>query len=551
MIRHLHVSNFILIDKLDLDFSAGLNIITGETGAGKSILMGALELISGERADPKSLRLADQKCVIEAWFAGENERTDAIFQEEGIENEGDIIIRREILPGGKSRAFVNDSPVTLEVLKKIGSLLLDIHGQHDTLLLAAPERQLEILDYLAEAQPEKSQYRLAYSVWQKALLEYQKIKSRKEKEEAEFGYRQFVFEELEKAALKEGEQEALEKEAEMLRNAEDIRLKLHQTLDLLDGPTDMAAGIKMAAQSLGKLAPFSEKIGPLAERLNSIRLEMSDILGEIRNLEDEVQLDPDRLQAVEDRLSLLFQLQKKHRKDSEAELLAYLRQTAEELENFQALDEMLSAGEQAMKHGEEETRTAGARLRKKRKEHSAGIEEKMHRILADMALEKARFQVVTEDTQPGAQGMDKVAFLFSANPGKAPGDLKSVASGGEFSRLMLALKTMLAQKTAMPTLIFDEIDTGISGEVAMKVGVKIKEMARRHQVFAITHSAQMASRADAHWLVYKSHEGDETTSQIRLLSETESLEQIAKMISGSKVGEAALQAARELISGQG
>jgi DNA repair protein RecN (Recombination protein N) len=551
MIRHLQISNYILIDKLELDFQGGLNIITGETGAGKSILMGALDLISGERADPKALRMPDQKCIIEAWFAGENAVLDSFFQEEGIENEGETIIRREILPGGKSRAFVNDSPVTLDVLKKIGGLLLDIHGQQDTQLLGSTEKQLEIFDLLAKTGEEKKEYRQMFQAWQKALADLKETQKKKEKEEAEFGYRQFVFEELEKARLQEGEQESMEKEASLLRNAEDIQLKLHQTLDLLEGQSDIPSQMKLAYQSLEKLGGFSEKIGPTAERLKSIRLELADVLAEIKDIKEEIQLDPERLLEIEERLSLLYTLQKKHRKENEEGLLTYFKQIGSELESFQAMDDLLAEQEKLAKAWEEKTLASAQVLSKKRKECISEIENKLHALLADMALEKARFQIAIEQSEPGLNGSDKISFLFSANPGKAPADLKSVASGGEFSRLMLAMKALLAQITAMPTLIFDEIDTGISGEVAMKVGLKIKEMARFHQVFAITHSAQMASQADTHWLVYKSLENDKTTTEIKCLTESERLDEIAKMISGSKVGEAALQAARDLVMGHG
>jgi DNA repair protein RecN (Recombination protein N) len=547
MIRQLIVSNYILIDKLELTFEGGLHIITGETGAGKSILMGALDLISGERADPKALRNPDQKCFIEAWFRGEKKNLESILVEEGIENEEETIIRREILQGGKSRAFVNDTPVNLEVLRKIGNQLLDIHGQQDTRLLGSAENQLGMLDALAGTENQRETYQSLFFAWHEVEKKLAEKKETKAKEEAEFGYKQFVFNELDAAQLKPGEQEELEKEASLLRNAEGIKIKLNQILETLEGQIDIPSQIKMASQTLEKLAGFSIKMEPLAQRTKSLQIELQDILGEIRELEEAVLLSPERLLQVEERLSQLFILQKKYRKETEAELIEYYLQIGNELEAFQHTDEAISALESELKEKSELYLKYGHELSETRKKAIPEIEQSLHALLADMALEKASFKIELQENKPSSSGLDKIQFLFSANPGKALSDLKSVASGGEFSRLMLALKALLARKKAMPTLIFDEIDTGISGEVAMKVGLKIKEMARFHQVFAITHSAQMASQADAHWFVFKSQEGNQTLTSIKKLDQKERLTEIAKMISGSKISDAAIEAARVLV----
>jgi len=547
MIRHLSIRNYILIDQLELDFASGLNIVTGETGAGKSILMGALDLISGERADPKSLRNQEDKCVIEAWFSGEKQNLQAILSSLEIENEAETIIRREILPGGKSRAFVNDTPVNLESLRKIGNLLLDIHGQHDTILLGNADRQLEILDVLSDTKLVKDAYLSTYKAWKKAQSNLDLLVERREKDNAELGFKQFIFDELNKANIKEGEQEVLEKEAEMLRNAESIKVKLNQTIDLIEGSTDMPANLKSVASQLEKLGLFSSALGILAERAKSAFHEVKDILEELKEAELGIVHNPERQIQAEERLSTIYTLQKKHRKETDIDLIAFANQLSGELENFNQLDDEIEKATILFEKSELELKEFGHQLSLLRHSKKLDISQKLLLLLADMGMSNARFEVSISTASAAQTGMDKVIFLFSANPGQPLSELKNAASGGEFSRLMLALKCLLAGSQSMPTLIFDEIDTGISGEVALKVGKIIKNLATRHQVFAITHSAQMASQANAHWFVYKNQTSENTQTGVRQLSQNESLEEIAKMISGSKMSEASLKAARELV----
>lgn len=547
MISQLTITNYILIEHLEIRFHAGLNIVTGETGAGKSILMGALSLLSGDRADLKSMRNPNEKCVVEAWFSGDFPELNAILTEAGIDTDPESILRREILPGGKSRAFINDTPVTLDVLKKTAFLLFDIHGQQDTMLLGNQDKQTETLDVLAGTIPDLKQYQSAYQAWKKAGKALHDLKEKREREASEFSYKQFVFNELEEARLQEGEQEQLESRLSLLKNSEDIKIKLNSALDVLEGETDLPAQLKSITQQLEKLSSFSASFQSLAERLKSTYHEIKDIASEIREEEASLNHDPEAILASEERLSQLYSLQKKHRKDTDAQLIAFRDQLSEELGGFASLDDEIQALETAYQQTESDMKRLADHLHAVRSKKTAGISKDLVALVQDMGIPNARFEVSLEPCAPSVSGADSVRFLFSANPGLPLADLKNAASGGEFSRLMLAFKCLMARSTSMPTLIFDEIDTGISGEVAMKVGRIMKEMAGRHQVLSITHSAQMASRADAHWFVYKNQEKDTTRTSVRLLSESEQLEEIAKMISGSKLTEASLQAAKELI----
>lgn len=547
MIAQLNIRNFILIRELELRFHPGLNILTGETGAGKSILMGALGLLAGERAEGKTLRDPEQKCVLEAWFEGETPGLQALLEEAGIDSEPQTILRREMLPGGKSRAFVNDTPVTLEWLKRIGNLLFDIHGQQDTQMLGTADTQTVVLDLLAGSASLKKEYQHQYQAWKSALRERDELIRRRDQEASEFSYKQFVFSELEEARLRDGEQEELESSLDLIRNSEELKTKLNLALNQLDGEGDLAGQLKMVSGLVDKLSPFSEDFRDLAARLKSSWLEIRDISAGLREQEEKLLFDPEELLAKEERLSQLYTLQKKHRRDSVSALLSYQSQLAGELESWSGLDDAIEKCESEIVRLESQVRAIGSELSAMRKNAAPGIASGLLNLVSDMGMPKAKFELGLDPAEPGPTGCDKVKFLFSANPGLPLSELKNAASGGEFSRLMLAFKCLMAYSSQMPSLIFDEIDTGISGEVAMKVGNIIREMANRHQVLCITHSAQMASRAQAHWFVYKDQSEAETSTSVRRLSEAERLEEIAKMISGSKPGDAAYQAARELI----
>lgn len=549
MISKLLISNYLLIDSLEIQWDKGLNIITGETGAGKSILMGALELLTGERADLKVLAKSDQKCVVEGWFSVDNPAIYQILQSADIEADKETIIRREILPGGKSRAFVNDTPVTLDVLKNLGELLIDVHGQQETQLLARTETQTDTLDILCSALPEKDAFQTAFYHWKETRKKIAELEENLAKAQAELSYKQFVYNELDQAQLQPGEQENLEKQLEMLRHAEDIKSRLFQTLELLDGDPSLITMLKQSAQNLEKLRDFSPQLKDLAERLQSMWLEAKDIGAEISAIDNQMVHDPLQLQTMEERLSLIYSLQKKYRQANLDELIAFQQEVEGQLEGYSHLEEALEKMEKHLVEAETEMQEIGMELRRKRLKNKDLVAQNLLALLFEMGMPKARFEVAIAEQAPGTSGLDKISFLFSANPGLPLAELKNAASGGEFSRLMLAFKCLLAGKTAMPTLIFDEIDTGISGEVAAKVGQRMKEMARNHQVLSITHSPQLAARADAHWFVYKNLKTDSTHTAVRRLNDAERLEEIAKMISGASVSQAALDAARHLVEG--
>lgn len=549
MISKLIISNYLLINSLEIQWDKGLNIITGETGAGKSILMGALELLTGERADLKVLAKTDQKCVIEGWFSVQNPTLARLLQNADLEPEPETIIRREILPGGKSRAFVNDSPVTLEILKNIGEILVDVHGQQETHLLAKTETQTETFDILSSAIPEKEAYQAAFNRWKDTRKKIADIEENLAKAQAELSYKQFVFNELEQANFQPGEQETLEKQLELLRHAEDIKTRLFQTLDWLDGEPNLISILKQSAQNLEKLSTFSTELQTLGERLQNIWLEAKDIVSEIKNVEDQVVHDPGQIQNLEERLSLIYNLQKKYRQANLDELLEFKKDMERQLSGFSHLEEDLEKMQIQLTVSETEMQEKGMLLRQKRIMNKDQVAQNLVALLIEMGLPKARFEISVTEQPASINGLDRITFLFSANPGLPMAELKNAASGGEFSRLMLAFKCLLAGKTAMPTLIFDEIDTGISGEVAAKVGKRMKEMARNHQILSITHSPQLAAQADAHWFVYKNLKNDSAHTSVRRLGDNERLEEIAKMISGASVSQAAMEAARHLVEG--
>ena len=548
MICRLIISNYLLIEHLEIGWHTGMNVITGETGAGKSILMDALNLLSGDRADPKSLRNPEKKCSIEAWFSEGRPRLKEAFHHAGCDYEPVNILRREILPGGKSRAFVNDSPVTLDVMRQISMLLFDIHGQHDNLLLSNTETQFLVLDVLAGTTDQAAGYAAVYRRWKTALKNLEELKEKSRQHSAELDFRQFQLQELRDAALREGEQEELENRLQLMQHSGDILSRLQQAGEVLDGRGDMLGNLKAISTLLAKVSSYSPELASISERLNSAWLEMKDLSAEIRQLEEGLELDPRQMQVDEERLSRIYSLQKKHGTNSISGLLAvqsgmesYLRQFSDQEEGLEKLESAcLELGKETSRLADELHAARCSKLKE--------IADKLLKLLGEMAMPRAQFSIqLDESPKPGPFGKAAIRYLFTANPGLALSDLKNAASGGEFSRLMLALKCLMAAETEMPSLIFDEVDTGISGEVAMRVGRLIRQMAGRHQVLVITHSAQMASRAEAHWKVEKIQEKESTETQVRQLSAEESAVEIAAMISGNAPGKAALEAARELI----
>lgn len=547
MLQSLSISNYVLIRHLEIDLHPGLNIITGETGAGKSILLGAIGLLLGQRADSKSLWNENEKCIIEGTFQIGEYQLQAFFHENDLDYEATCIIRREIAPGGKSRAFVNDTPVTLDLLKSLGATLMDIHSQHDTLLLGSDAYQCKVLDAFAGNSELLEQYSQAYHTWKLHTKQWHEWQTLQKSQQAEADYLQYVYNELHQAQVQPGEQDALEQELEILQNAEDIKLKLNECIHLLDGEQiSIITSLKVLQQTLQKLAGFDTELAQLADRSYTALQELKDILSELNKKDSLIEQNPQRLAQVEERLSQLYKLSKKYHLSHADELLTHLLNVEQKLNAIEQATHSAHELEQLMHAAWQQVQDLGQQLHERRKAATTQLSQALVDILKELGMPEARFEIVLENTQPTAYGVDKVVFLFSANKGIAPQELKQVASGGEFSRLMLAIKYIQAGKTALPSIIFDEIDTGISGEVARKVASILDAMASRHQLIAITHTPQIAAAADAHFYVYKDNTGSKTESRIKLLNTAEQETELAQMLSGATPTPTALQNAREL-----
>ena len=553
MLADLRIDNYALIEHLHLRPSGRLTIITGETGAGKSIMLGAIGLLLGNRADTRMLFDQKSKCVVEGTFdVGHHPEVLDIFRAEDLDldDDGLAILRREITPAGKSRAFVNDTPVTLEVLRRIGEHLVDIHSQHDTLLLADEAYQLSLLDAYAGLLPARARYSAAYTGLRTAEAEARALEKQLTTQQRELDYTSFRLNELDEARLRDGEQEELEEEQKLLENAEEIKLKLSGATDALTDSEYAATGtLKTVVQALGNLAAYADTYAALRERLQSALIEINDIADELSSAERATEADPKRLADVEERLNLLYTLQRKHGARDTTELLAVAADLRGRVGNVQELENRLEATRAAVKAARADVQRLGQELSEGRRAAFPKFEQETRDLLAELGMPNARL-VVRHDPapQPQPSGLDAVGLRFTANRGAQPQPLAKAASGGEFSRLMLAVKYLLADKTALPTIIFDEIDTGISGEVALKVARLLRQMAAQHQCLAITHLPQMAAAGDLHYFVYKEEAAERTISRLKVLDKTERVAEIAQMIGGSSPGKAAVQSAKELLA---
>lgn len=548
MLSQLKIQNYALIETLEMTPSRSLNIITGETGAGKSIMLGAVGLLLGNRADTRVLFNTDQKCVIEGAFDISDYSLNSLFDSEDLDYDAQTIIRREISPSGKSRAFVNDTPVTLDILKKLGVRLMDIHSQHDNLNIGDQKYQLEVLDIFANHPDLLSDYAGHYNAYKEAKQTYLELKGTADQLRQEADFFQFQYDELSKASLADGEQEALENELQELENAEDIKLKINQLISAL-GDEEMGATSLLSNSSslIQQLSRFGDHYSSLNERLHSVLVETQDILDETNRLEEKVTHDPARIEEAKERISLIFSLQQKHRVQTISELLAIQAELEVKVEKSINIDTEL---EKALAHLDEtkiKAEDAANHLSKSRKSVQKNLGLQITELLRKLGMPEATFEVTIEIQEMDSSGRDAAQFLFSANKGVAPQDIRQVASGGEFSRLMFCLKYILADKTALPTIIFDEIDTGVSGEIAKKMVAMMKEMAQAHQVIAISHLPQFAAKGDQHYFVYKDNSSDRTISKIKALDEDQRVFEIAKMIDGDNPSTSAVQSARELI----
>lgn len=558
MLIDLKIKNYALIEQLEMNPSPVLNIITGETGAGKSIMLGAIGLLMGNRADSKLLFKQEEKCVIEGVFDITSYNLHELFASEDLDFDNQCILRREISPSGKSRAFVNDTPVTLDVLRKLGDNLMDIHSQHDTLQLGDTSYQLNILDvyagntsldiYAGNLSYLKD-YNDTYRTYKKLEAEYKNLTGQLAQAQKELDYHTFLLNELDEANLQEEEQEQLENELKQLENAEDIKLKLTQAVQYLsESEFNITSALKDTAYLLGQLASFSPKYEELRTRTESCMIELSDVAGELEDAERKTEADPERASEVQERLNLIYTLQRKHQVQSIAGLLEIQRDLESKVGSVLNLDNAIANTEKAMQAAEKEMLEKAAILSERRKSSFGKFEQELYSLLAELGMPNARIVIQHTDAAPSATGTDEISILFSANKGAQPQTLVKAASGGEFSRLMLSVKYMLADKTALPTIVFDEIDTGISGEVAVKVGRMMQQMAQKHQIIAISHLPQIAAQGNAHYFVYKEDREDRTISRVKRLNEEERVNEIAHMIAGANPSANAYQSAKELLS---
>jgi DNA repair protein RecN (Recombination protein N) len=558
MLIDLKIKNYALIEQLEMNPSPVLNIITGETGAGKSIMLGAIGLLLGNRADSKLLFNQEQKCVIEGVFDISQYNLKEVFTAEDLDFDEHCILRREISPSGKSRAFVNDTPVTLDVLRKIGENLMDIHSQHDTLQLGDTSFQLNILDiyagntsldiYAGNLSYLKD-YNETYRRYKKLEGDYKKLTDQLAQAQKELDYNTFLLNELEEINLQEDEQEQLETELKELENAEDIKLKLTQAVQYLtESEFNITSALKDTVQLISQLAAFSPKYEELRTRTESCMIELNDVAGELEDAERRTEADPARTTEVQERLNTIYTLQRKHQVQTIAELLEIQRELEGKVGSVLNLDNALSSTEKTMKEAEKEMLDKAAILSERRKASFGKFEQELYVLLAELGMPNARIVIQHKAAAPTATGTDEISILFSANKGAQPQSLVKAASGGEFSRLMLSIKYMLADKTALPTIVFDEIDTGISGEVAVKVGKMMQQMAQKHQIIAISHLPQIAAQGNSHYFVYKHDTEDRTISRVKKLSEKERVDEIAHMIAGANPSASAYKSAKELLS---
>ena len=549
MLQQLHISNYALIDELSVSFKTGFNVITGETGAGKSILLGALGFALGDRADTGVLYDKDKKCVVEAQFALDDETLKPFFEGNDLDFEAECIFRRELNPQKKSRAFINDTPVALQTMKEIGSQLVDIHSQHDSLLLTDADFQLKLLDEIAQNGELLAAYQTEYGHYNTLKRKLNELKDIATKNTAENDYLKFQLDELDKAQLKEGEYKDIEQTLSVMENAEEIKTLLVTANSLMDDSENAILGqfnaLTSTLQRMKHLLPDTED---LAERVENLKVELKDIAYDLHRKEDDTQFDEEQLQNLQERYDLLNRLMMKHRVNDFDALVSLRDCLKEKVNAFENIDKAIAQAEKQLKDSEKQLSKLAKILHDKRCQAALAFGEKVTTLVQQLAMPFAQFQVNVESQDSfGSKGSDEIRFLFSANKGIAPDDLRRVASGGELSRLMLSIKSAVSSYNYIPTLIFDEIDTGVSGEVAAKIGGIMRQMGSSLQLISITHLPQVASQAEHHYFIYKDNEGERAQSHIRLLDNDERITEIAKMLSNDQVTPEAIKAAEVLL----
>lgn len=550
MIISLNIQNYALIDSSNIDFGTGFSVLTGETGAGKSIILGALSLILGQRADARSVKEGENKCVIEGTFNLSNYHLESFFQQNDLEyDEEHCIIRREVYASGKSRAFINDTPVSLAQLKTLGASLLDIHSQHQNLLLGEDFFQLRVIDTLAQNEDILVAYRHEFNEYKQLNTELRMLieKASRNKEEAD--YLRFQLEQLTEANLRAGEQDELEQELETLSHSEEIKTVLFAINQILDGAEGgILSLLKDASNKANSLLSLYPKVSDIADRLQSDYIDLKDLAKEADHMQDSVVFDPVRMQWIQERLDVIYRLQQKHHVQTEAELIAFQDEIAARLENLDSSDERIELLKKQIEQQHKRTSEIAHLLTERRKKAAADFSSRLTDKVKPLGMPNIRFEVAFRPkTAMDETGADHIQFMFSANKNQTPMPVAEIASGGEISRLMLVIKSLIASATALPTIIFDEIDTGVSGEIADKMGDIMKEMSRYMQVLTISHLPQVAGKGDIHFKVYKQDTEHSTTSHIIRLNDQERIEEIARMLSGAQMTAQAIDNAKVLL----
>ncbi|PQJ23504.1 DNA repair protein RecN [Tenacibaculum sp. SG-28] len=549
MLAHLSIQNYALINHLAIDFTKGLSIITGETGAGKSILLGALGLVLGNRADLTVLKDTEKKCIIEAYFEIEGYKLQQYFEALDVDYEDTTILRREILPSGKSRAFVNDTPVTLAVLNSLKLKLLDIHSQHQTAQLSDINFQFSIVDALAKNTAKLASFRRGLVKWNGLKKELETFKEEAAKSKEQYEYNFHVYNELEEADLQIGEQAILEEKLDKLNNIEEIKLNLSESLHLsINEEIGIQTQLYALESRLLKIATFSKEYQELSERISSLKIELNDIVVELESSNESLELDPNAIEQLNDRLQLIYRLQKKHSVSSIEELLDLQKSLHTKVNQVEGASDLMAKKEIEIQEVSQKLDEVATLLTQGRNSAIPKLQKKLESLLGDLGMPNAKFEIsVTPSTSYNANGKDILHFLFAANKGGNFGELKKVASGGELSRIMLSIKKILSENTKLPTVIFDEIDTGVSGEVSNKIAKIMRDMGKGMQVLTITHLPQIASQGEQHYKVFKGEQNGKTTSNLKLLNYEERVAEIAEMLSGKDFSDSARTHAKELL----
>ncbi|MDB0061262.1 DNA repair protein RecN [Flavobacteriaceae bacterium] len=550
MLASISIKNYALINELHIDFSSGLSIITGETGAGKSILLGALGLVLGNRADSSTLKNTTRKCIVEAILSVEKYNLQDFFETEDIDYEINTIIRREILPSGKSRAFVNDTPVTLSVLTALRSKLIDIHSQHQTLQVSDQQFQFQLLDVFANNESKLASYQRGLTQYTSEKKKLEEISQAQREANLQYDYNSHLYNELLEANLVEDEQEVLEEKLEKINNVEEIKQNLSEALQLT---TDDAIGIQNLLYSLEnkltKIAPYSKEYQELSERISSVKIELDDIVSELESANEQVDFNPLEATQLNDRLQLIYNLQKKHYVNSISALLLILEELSTKVSTVENAEQRLLDQETIVTEIANKLDAIALKISEARKRIIPTVSKQLEAILDNLGMSHARFQIQNNITeQYYKNGKDVLSFLFSANKGGQFGELKKVASGGELSRIMLAIKKVMSENSQLPTIIFDEIDSGVSGEISNKMAHIMSQMSQQMQVITITHLPQIAAKGNQHYKVYKEELNNTTTTSLKQLSEDERIVEIAEMLSGKNISDSALTHARELLN---